>query len=797
MNINKKHYNPITKEKSIIKGDKYRISILTSRLIRFEYNNDGVFEDRMTKAVVNRDFPEVTYKVYDRENELKILTDHVIIRYDKKEFSPYGLSVELRGKVNHPYFCIWHFGDEIENLGGTARTLDFAESKVELGDGILSRNGIGILDDTGSPILTEDSWYEKRDENSYDFYVFAYKDSYLDALSDFYKLSGSQPLLPRYALGNWWSKFYHYSKEDYLDLIQKFGKYKAPFSVMVLDMLWHTTGIVEKYGSDWTGYTWNYDLLGNPSELFEIFHDHNYKVTLNLHPASGIRPSEDFYEEMAKDLAYDYQNEETIDFNFENKSYADGLNEHFYKPFEKKGVDFWWMDWQQGPRKIDENKDGLWVINRTRFLDMEKSGKRALTFSRYAGVGSQRYPIGFSGDTAVNWESLDFQPYFTATASNIGYGWWSHDIGGHMKGAADPELMLRWLQFGVFSPINRLHSSNTPFISKEPWAFDEIYSKLMVDYLKIRHEFIPYIHTMNYKAHEENIPLIRPIYYYNPNDDRAYQNKNQYYFGDNLMVMPITEKLDDRLQMAEFKAFLPDEKYYDLQSGLSYLGQRMIELYRSFDKMALFMKAGGIIPLADMDRDYTNSIENPKSLKILIGTGNDGAFTLVEDDEENLELRIETEISYKDGEFIEVKKPIGNLEILPDKREWTFELYGIKINEARIEIFGNKEAIHEINYDLDKNTTKLCLGEIPKDVRFKIMLDDFEKIDQRENKIRLVLDRLQKSRIETVKKERLLDVVKNSKSVAQFVTEISTFDIEEKMKKSIFEIVFADDNFFD
>lgn len=789
-----KNYKTQAKEKSIIRGEKFRITILTSRLIRFEYSEDGIFEDRMTKAVVNRNFPEVDFKVYDRENEIKIITDHVLIRYDRIEFSPYGLSLELRGKVNHPYKCIWHFGDEVDNLGGTARTLDFAESKVELGDGILSRFGIGVLDDSGSPIL-DGNWYQERGNDNYDFYVFAYKDKYLEALSDFYKLSGSQPLIPRYALGNWWSKFHHYSKEDYLELIKNFRENQVPFSVVVLDMLWHTTGIADKYGSDWTGYTWNEDLLGNPSELFDKFHDNNYKVTLNLHPASGIRPSEDFYDEMAKKLSFDYENEETIDFDFKNKSYSDALNKYFYAPFEKKGVDFWWMDWQQGPRKIDENKDALWVINRTRFLSMEQSGKRALTFSRYAGVGSQRYPIGFSGDTTINWESLDFQPFFTASASNIGYGWWSHDIGGHRKGASDPELMLRWIQFGVFSPINRLHSSNTPFISKEPWAFDEIYSKQIITYLKIRHKFIPYIHTMNYKAHEENIPLIRPIYYYYPNDDRAYKNKNQYYFGDSLMVMPITEKLDDRLQMAEFKAFIPDKKYYDLQTGLFYQGERMIDLYRSFDKMALFIKAGGIIPLADIDRNFTNSVSNPKSLKVLIGTGNDGDFTLIEDDEDNLALRIETDIFYKDREFIEVNDSVGNFEILPDKRNWTFELYGIKIIKASFEIPGNKGQINDISYDKNKNTSQICLGEISKYDGFKIIIDEFEEIDQREEKIRLVLERLQKSRIETVKKEGLFDIVKNSKSIGQLVTEISAFDIEEKMKKAILEIVFTDDKF--
>ena len=138
---------------------------------------------------------------------------------------------------------------------------------------------------------------------------------------------------------------------------------------------------------------------------------------------------------------------------------------------EDEGVDFWWLDWQQGTNTKVEGLDPLWMLNHYHFLDSAREGKRPMTFSRYAGVGSHRYPVGFSGDTVISWESLAFQPYFTNTASNIGYGWWSHDIGGHMQGTRDDELEARWYQYGVFAPINRLHSTQNEYIVKEPWRF--------------------------------------------------------------------------------------------------------------------------------------------------------------------------------------------------------------------------------------------------------------------------------------------------------------------------------------
>ena len=107
--------------------------------------------------------------------------------------------------------------------------------------------------------------------------------------------------------------------------------------------------------------------------------------------------------------------------------------------------------------------------------------KRALLFHRWGGLGNHRYQIGFSGDTISVWDSLAFQPYFTATAANVGYAYWSHDIGGHMPGAIDPELYLRWIQWGIFSPILRTHTTKNPEAERRIWAYPEPYSDLMRD----------------------------------------------------------------------------------------------------------------------------------------------------------------------------------------------------------------------------------------------------------------------------------------------------------------------------
>src|SRR5690606_29482521 len=125
---------------------------------------------------------------------------------------------------------------------------------------------------------------------------------------------------------------------------------------------------------------------------------------------------------------------------------------------------------------------------------------RTFIFSRWGGLGNHRYPIGFSGDTHVTWRSLAYQPYFTATAANVGYGWWSHDIGGHTFGIEEPELYLRWVQYGVFSPIFRLHSTKNHFHERLPWKYDAEIGRLASDMLRLRHQLIPYLYSMSWKA---------------------------------------------------------------------------------------------------------------------------------------------------------------------------------------------------------------------------------------------------------------------------------------------------------
>ena len=170
----------------------------------------------------------------------------------------------------------------------------------------------------------------------------------------------------------------------------------------------------------------------------------------------------------------------------------------------------------------------------------------------------------------MTWESLKFQPEFTACASNIGYGWWSHDIGGHMFGYRDEELEVRWYQLGAFSPINRLHSTDSPFNGKEPWNFHGDAERAMTSALRLRHAMIPYLYTMNRRAAFDNEPLVQPLYWDYPEIEAAYKLTDEFRFGTELLVAPIVDPAERSVQRAKADVWLPQGEWFDFFDGRHY-----------------------------------------------------------------------------------------------------------------------------------------------------------------------------------------------------------------------------------
>ncbi|MBO5936886.1 MAG: DUF5110 domain-containing protein, partial [Clostridia bacterium] len=632
-------------EFTIIKN-RVRLSVITDRLLRVEIDKKGNYTDEPTQSIICRNFAKPEYKVVSDGDVLIIITTKTIFKYDTKNEKMLGISV--RGGKNLTEY-------KSGNLKGTYRTLDMTTGPIDLGDGLMSRNGVTVFDDTKSLILNSDGTIGERAKTVKDEYYFAYGNDYRGCLKDFFSLAGQVPLVPRYSLGNWWSRYKAYTQQEYMDLMEKFTEKGIPITVATIDMDWHWVDVKERFGKSggkptlkphspdfilqgdgWTGYSWNTELFPDYKGFLKWLHDKNYKVTVNLHPAQGVRFFEDMYEDFAKRMGVDPATRQKIPFDITDPDYIDAYFNILHKPYEDEGVDFWWIDWQQGKNTKIKNLDPLWALNHYHTLANDKGSNRPLILSRFAEIGSHRYPLGFSGDTKICWEALDFQPYFTATATNVGYTWWSHDIGGHMMGSKDDELYTRWIQYGLYSPIMRLHSTSNEFMGKEPWKHSFEAETIAVDVLRQRHAMIPYLYSMNYRTHKHSLALVEPMYYPYPDSDEAYEVPNQYFFGSELMVAPITKKRNPNTNLAEVEVWLPSGRWTDIYTGAIYEGDKKIKMYRGLESIPVFAKEGAIIPLATDDRN--NDSSNPKDMTIRIYRGTN-TFDLYEDDGESNEFK--------------------------------------------------------------------------------------------------------------------------------------------------------------
>ena len=801
--------NPKADQENILQGKKYRITVLTEGLVRLEYSEEGIFEDRATQCIWNRDFPKTAYTCRETEEQLEIFTSRLHLIYDKKKFSPNGLSIQVLGDFSASG-SIWRWGEDFQDLKGTARTLDEADGAIPLGRGVIGRKGFSLLDDSGSLLLREDGWIEPRKHQEEDLYFWGYGHDYKEALKDFYHLTGKIPMIPRYALGNWWSRYYKYTEATYKGLMERFEKEEIPFSVAVIDMDWHLVDIDPKYGSGWTGYTWNRDLFPDPQEFLQWLHDRNMRVTLNVHPADGIRAHEEPYRAVAEEMGADWENEQPVNFDPADPKFLEACFKHIYRPMEEQGVDFWWLDWQSGGVSKVEGLDPLWVLNHYHYLDSGRDGKRPMTFSRYAGPGSHRYPIGFSGDTIVTWASLAFQPYFTATASNIGYGMWSHDIGGHMMGIKDDEMAGRWLQFGVFSPVMRLHSSNSEFNAKEPWRYRKDIADMMKDFLRLRHRLVPYLYTMNYRAYEEDLPLVLPMYYDYPEEEEAYEVPNQYLFGSQLLCAPVTAPQISRLNVGKVRAWLPKGTWYDVFTGMRYRGGRMLNLYRGISSFPVLAKAGALIPMTE----EVDSIQtNPEKMCLHVYPGADGSFVLYEDDNETEEYKkgkfVKTPITFswnseeKTAELA-IKAPQGSRELLPEKRSWKVIFHGVRPcqTEVAAELSGEgfpettvrilaagENRLGEIAYDREKASLCCEPGELDPAQEIRILLRD---IEEEENDLAArAFDFLNQAEIAFTTKDTLYPMIRDAEDKTILLSELQAMELEPELLGVLTEIITA------
>ena len=624
--------NPVADPGAVVTQGNARFTVLTPQLIRMEWAADGKFEDHASFVFLNRRLPVPKFSHTASGGKLTIKTSALTLTYQstgKGQFTPADLSIALT--VNGQPVT-WRPGmTDAANLQGTTRTLDGAlgsKTREPIGQGLVSRSGWTLVDDSTGPLFDSADFRFLQGEKSpwpwvmerpagdrQDWYFFGYGHDYRQALSDYVKVAGRIPLPPRFAFGAWWSRYWAYSDQELAQLARGFRENSTPLDVLVIDMDWHINyeqlkamgqtdqseaaarAIGASHTLGWSGYSWNKLLFPDPQQFLDSMHADGLKATLNLHPASGIQPWETAYPAMARAMGIDPATKQYVPFDPTNKKWAVNYFNLVLHPLEKQGIDFWWLDWQQEPNTKLAGVNNTWWLNYLHFTDQQREGKRPLLFHRWGGLGNHRYQIGFSGDTISVWDSLAFQPWFTATAANVGYAYWSHDIGGHMPGAVDPELYTRWVQFGAFSPILRTHTTKNPDSERRIWAYPEPYSSILRNTFQLRYAMEPYLYTEARRTYDTGIAFLRPLYYDWPEVDEAYTSKGEYLFGDQILVAPVVTPADKTTGLATEQVWLPAGEWIEWPTGKHFTGPTSIKRSFSIEQTPVYLKAGAIIPM--------------------------------------------------------------------------------------------------------------------------------------------------------------------------------------------------------
>lgn len=693
-------YNPVADPQAVVQQGKYvRFTVLAPALIRMEWDSVGRFTDQASFVVVNRRLPVPSFTRKIKDGWLIIRTDSLLLKYKigSGKFGKENLQVCYFNKGSNP--INWHPGlQQKENLKGTYRTLDGYDGdtndgkKIPLENGILARDGWTLIDDSRSLLFNNASfpWIDTTARHSaQDWYILMYGSHYKTALQDYASIGGKVPLPPRFAFGYWWSRYWRYSDNEFRNLIANFRRFNIPLDVLVIDMDWHKQG--------WTGWTWDSSLFTDPAKFLAWTDKEHLKTTLNLHPSDGIGPQERQYAAFAKAMQFDTAAHKTIPYVGSDKKFMQTLFDTILHPYEKQGVDFWWLDWQQWPNdKRVGSLGNTWWLNYVFFTEKEKYGNgRPMLYHRWGGLGNHRYQIGFSGDAIISWKSLAFQPYFTSTASNVLYDYWSHDIGGHILlpgQKLDPELYTRWMQYGALSPIFRTHSTKNGLINKEIWEFRGVYFDAIYNAIKLRYSLEPYIYTMARKTYDSALALCRPLYYDYPDNENAYKFRDEYEFGDDILVAPIGEASDSGVSTKE--VWLPEgDDWYEWNTGTLLKGGQVLNRSFSIDEYPLYVKAGSIIP---MNADTVQNLDGqPATVCLGVFPGATGHGQLYEDNGNNKDYEkkysvTSYETSYdKNGNLVLTIKPVkGRFGGMKTNRNYIIHFYG-NVMPASISIGDN------------------------------------------------------------------------------------------------------------
>lgn len=711
-----------------------RFTFITAQLVRMEYAQGGRFLDDPTLFAVNRSPAYTDVKVEEVSPQHYVLsTPAMRIEYyaDGFPFGQTNLHVYFKqgteAKERHWYIA----SRQSRNLLGAITTLDEVAGPVARQEGLLSRDGWYLINDTGKEVLRNGWMSPRHKEHVQDLYLFVYGDDYKSALNALRQVSGPAPMPRKYVHGSWYCRWWNYTDQDYRQLVNEYREHDFPLDIMVFDMGWHTQNATVGTGHagtrGWTGYSWNRNLINDPAGLIKDLKDDNIYVVLNEHPHDGLRPHEDAYDAFMRHLGKDAQKDPVPLFDAGDRTYMEAFMKHAHQESDTMGVAFWWLDWQQDylyPYVRGTAMRHLPWLNKIYYDYSARGNLRGAGFSRWAGWGDHRHPIQFSGDAVANWDLLRFEIDLTTTSGNAGCFFWAHDLGG-FYGGDDAELYTRWTQFGLLNSSLRIHSVYDEKLDRRPWLWGDKAERAMKRIYHLRSQLMPYIYSSVHQCYASMLPLNRGLYLEHPAEEESYRHPGEFFFGDLLLGAPVTQCGVGEECRVRQEVWLPGgEEWYHFFSGKAYQGGQTVTVESPLDEFPLFVKGGHPLPM----QPYTERMCSTPLTELIVrcypGTdGCDNSYTLYEDDGITTDYQqgrsASTLLNYrKEGNraFVTIHPAVGSYEGQPRQRAYRIELPGVPLG-TRVTVNGRK-----VKATFDESLGGIVVLVKPLDIRKRVLI---------------------------------------------------------------------------
>lgn len=477
-------------------------------------------------------------------------------------------------------------------------------------------------------------------------YYFIYGPELLDVARQYTDLTGRPELPPMWGLGFHQCRWSYYPESRVKEVANEFRERQIPCDALYLDI---------DYMNGYRCFTWDNNHFPDPTQMLADLKEQGFETVVMIDP--GIKEEEGYHvyqQGIDQGLFCKRTNgemmvgpvwpSECVFPDFTNPAARKWFGNLYHDLYVKNGVSGFWNDMNEPavfkvnhktfPDEVLHHYDGELTNHRKAHniygLQMSRSTyeglktlkpeKRPLVITRATYSGGQRYACSWTGDNVASWEHLRIANIQCQRMSVSGFSHIGTDIGGFVDRPTG-ELMVRWLQLGVFHPLFRVHSMGNNVdgaaetekeevekqmainrADQEPWSFGEEYTAHAKAAIELRYQLLAYLYTTYQKYAQDGTPILKSLTFYDQKDTATYGREKEFLFGDHLLISPVLQSLTDK---ASDEIYLPKGDWYNYWTGQKHTGQQEIEVPLTLDETPMFVKAGTVLPIYPI-RQYTN-----------------------------------------------------------------------------------------------------------------------------------------------------------------------------------------------